>query len=84
MHHDLARALRRLLDPELLEAREFLASRFGGLYGKAAGGQPVAMMLADRPEIARSEKRHYLLKILLARKLAEDAEPGEPRFRRAA
>ena len=60
--HTLLRARHRSLDPKLLEDRKLLALRFRGVDRQAARRQPVNRLQAERPKVARPDKRHQLIR----------------------
>ena len=64
VHDDGIGACRRLLDPERLEEREFLALRFAGVDGEPPRRQAVQLSLGHGAEIARAEKDADLVVIV--------------------
>ena len=60
--HTLLRACRRSFDPKFLEDGELLALRFRGVDRQSARRQPVNRLQAERPKVARPDKRHQLIR----------------------
>ncbi|MNS74870.1 hypothetical protein D3C72_1083570 [compost metagenome] len=65
-----------LLDPELGEAREFLARRQCGVDGQATGRQAVHVALADHAEIAGAKQGHDLVLLVGLVDRVQHAETG--------
>ncbi len=51
------------LEPELGEIRKFLAARLVGIDCQPARGQAVLLVLVDRPEITRAQKRCHFIDV---------------------
>ena len=77
VHDDGARVLRRPLDPERHERREFLIAAGAGVQRQTARRQAVQQVARHRAEIAGAEERADFVEILRAVDRRMHAETGE-------